>query len=157
VTGVFLRDIANNLEKIKLCIHPKNQVTTEIIDEFGTNLGDIYNLVDKILSKDYSKAFNCISQMLEKDHFLPSLMFMQTTFSNLLRQKVYSKTMSSYDIALKIGQSDFVVKKNLERIRNVSVDDLIKLRINMELAEYRLKSGIIRNPLLAYEMAFMGE
>ena len=45
-------------------------------------------------------------------------------------------------------------EKELEKIQNVSLDELIRLKVNLTNAEYQLKTGVLKDPLLAYETVF---
>ena len=154
--GSSLRDISVQLEKLKLYAHPENQVTPDMINKIVSSNFDIFNLVDLILAKDWSSVMNLISEILQKEHFLPSLAFLQTTITNLLRTKLYAGTMSTFDLAIKLNQNEFVLKKNIEKLNKVSLDFLVDLKINLTIAEYNLKSGIIKDPMTAYELAFLG-
>ena len=49
-----------------------------------------------------------------------------------------------------------MIKKNIEKVSKINLEDLINLKINLTTAEYNLKSGIIKNPLTAYQIAFLG-
>ena len=104
---------------------------------------DIFLLPDLILKKEYTKALEQITKILQKSHYLEVLGFLQTSFLNLLKTKVFSKTMSSFDISRKTGQHEFVVKKNIEKLKNISEDELLRIKLNLSNAEYLLKSGQI--------------
>ncbi len=154
-TGTQLRDLAMQLDKIKLLIHPRDIVKIEDIKEIASSNADIFNLVDLIIEKKYDKALCLISDILQKEHFLPSLAFIQTTFSNLLKIKLYSKTLSPRELSFKLNQSEFIIKKNLEKLKNIKEEELIRLKINLSQAEYYLKSGALKDPISAYELAFL--
>lgn len=156
LTGTSLRDLAGCLEKLKLLAYPNNAVTFDMIKQIAPTNADIFNLVDLILEKKYDLALELISQILQKEHFLPSLAFIQTTFSNLVKIKLLSNKYSSYDIATMTNQNEYVVKMNMQKLAKCELDDLIRLKINLADSEYKLKSGAIKEPLLAYELAFLG-
>ena len=65
--------------------------------------------------------------------------------------------MSSFDLAVKLNQNEFVVKKNIQKVINIPLEELIRLKINLSHAEYCLKTGKIKEPLNAYELAFLKE
>jgi len=155
--GSSLRDISVQLEKLKLYAHPQNLVTSQMIKDVVSTNSDIFSLVDLILIKDWTSAMNLINDILQKEHFLPSLAFLQTTIANMLKIKLYSNEMSTFDLAVKLNQNEFVLKKNIEKLKKVSLDELIRLKINLSKAEYNLKTGIIKEPITAYELAFLGE
>ncbi|MBR3605179.1 MAG: DNA polymerase III subunit delta [Candidatus Gastranaerophilales bacterium] len=154
--GSSLRDISVQLEKLKLYAHPENLVTTQMIKDVVSSNSDIFNLVDLILAKNWTKTINLLNEILQKEHFLPSLAFLQTSITNMLKIKLYAGSMSTFDLAIKLNQNEFVLKKNIEKLTQVSLDDLVNLKINLATAEYNLKSGTIKDPLTAYELAFFG-
>ena len=129
--GSSLRDISTQLEKLKLYAYPEKTITSQMINNVVSNNCDIFALVDIILKKDWAQALNLISDILQKEHFLPSLAFIQTTVTNLLKIKLYSKTFSSFELAAKLNQNEFIVKKNMEKLVNVDLQDLIRLKINL--------------------------
>lgn len=155
--GTSLRDVSTQLEKLKLYAYPDNIVTSEMIKNIVSSNSDIFNFVDLILEKNYTDALNLIFDIIQKEHYLVSLAFIQTVFTNLLKIKIYSKTMSSFDLAVKLNQNEFIVKKNIQKLEKISLDELVRLKINLSDAEYKLKTGVLKDPLCAYEMAFVGE
>ncbi|MBQ4646646.1 MAG: DNA polymerase III subunit delta [Candidatus Gastranaerophilales bacterium] len=154
--GSSLRDISVQLEKLKLYAHPQNLVTAQMVKDVVSSNTDIFNLVDLILAKDWAKTMNLINEILQKEHFLPSLAFLQTSITNMLKIKLYAGSMSTFDLAIKLNQNEFVLKKNIEKLANVQLQDLVNLKINLANAEYSLKSGAIKDPMTAYELAFFG-
>ncbi len=157
-TGSELRNLYSQLEKLKLYAYPEINITSKMIENITTSTTDVFSILDFVLKKDYPSALNLISQILQKEHYLPSFALLQTMINNLLKTKIlYSANYSSFDIASKTGQNEFVVKKNLEKIKNTSLNDLTKLKINLTVVDYLLKNGTIKEPKLGYEMAFLSE
>jgi len=155
-SGTSLRDLNNQLEKLKLFAYPNDVITSDMINEVAIHNVDVFNIIDLILSKKWANAIDLISQILQKEHYLPSLALMQTMISNLIRTKIYSNSMSTFDIAIKLNQNEFVVKNNIKKLSNINLKALVDLKLNLLKAEYCLKSGTVKEPLTAYEMAFMG-
>lgn len=153
-TGTSLRDISSQLEKLKLLAYPEKSVTKKMIEEIVCANCDIFLVSDLILNKKYIEALKLISDILQKEHFLPTLAFLQTSFTNLLKLKVYSKKMSSYDLAVKLNQNEYVVKKNLEKILKIPIEELVRLKINLTKAQYNLQTGVLKDPICALELAF---
>ncbi len=154
-TGSSLRDLSNQLEKLKLYAYPNNIITMDMIKEVAINNADIFTVADLILAKKYNDALKLIYEVCQKDHYLSSLALIQTMFSNLLKTKLYSNNMSSFEIASKINQNEYIVRLNLQKMRNIPLDELVRLKINLTKAEYNLKTGTIQDPILAYEQAFL--
>ena len=155
-TGASLRDISNQLEKLKLLAYPSDLITSDMVKSIAGNSVDVMTIVDLILAKNWAKAIDIISQIIQKEHYLPSLALIQTMVSNLIRTKIYSKKMTAMDIAVQLNQNEFIVKKNMEKLAKISENDLINLKLNLLRAEYCLKTGMIKDPITAYEMAFVG-
>jgi len=154
-TGPSLRDLNTAIEKIKLISHPKNVVTEGIVRQIGGDGQNIFAITDLILEKKYTEALFNISNMLNRSHYLEILAFLHSSVSKLLVTKVYSKTMSSFDIARKTGQNEYAVKKSLEKLRRVDLDEIIRIKQGLTQAEYEIKSGI-KEPMTALEEALMG-
>ena len=154
--GSSLRDISVQLEKLKLYAHPQSSITEQMIKDVVSSNSDIFSLVDLILAKKWADVMQLINEILQKEHFLPSLAFLQTTITNLLKTKLYADSMSTFDLAIKLNQNEFVLKKNIEKLARVKLEDLINLKINLSNAEYNLKTGTIKDPMTAYEIAFLG-
>jgi len=114
-------------------------------------------VIDLILEKKYNKALNLISDVSQKEFPLKTLALIQTMLSNMLKIKLYSNQLSSFEIASKLNQNEYIVKLNLQKLSKVSLDELVKLKINLAQAEYYLKTGVLSDYILAYEMAFTGD
>jgi len=156
-TGVSLRDLDNQLEKLKLIAHPKKTVTEQMAEDLCSGGEDIFTLCDLVLQKDYTKALCEISKLLEKSHYLEMLAFLQSAFLKLLQTKLYSSKMNGFELSKKLGQHEFVIKKNLEKLKNVPLEELVRLKLNLTDAEFKLKSGEVTDAFLALEVAFLSE
>ena len=157
-TGSELRNLYSQLEKLKLYAYPETKITSKMIENITTNTTDVFSILDFVLKKDYVSALNLISQVLQKEHYLPSFALLQTMVNNLLKTKILALSdYSSFDIASKTKQNEFVVKKNLEKIQNISLNELTRLKINLATVDYLLKNGTIKEPELGYEIAFLSE
>ena len=69
--------------------------------------------------------------------------------------KVDSVDKSSFEIAAKTHLPEFIVKKQLEKLRTVPMDRLIKIRHNLLEAEYRVKTGEMAFYELPVELALL--
>ncbi len=153
-TGPSLRDLYTALEKIKLIIHPKDVITLSAVEKIGGDGKNIFLLNDLILEGKESEILFQISNLLNKSHYLEILAFLQSFLSKSLITKIYSKSMSSFDIARKTGQNDYAVKKAIEKLNKISLSELINIKQRLTQAEFEIKSGL-KEPLLAFEGAFM--
>ena len=152
--GPSLRDLNTAIEKIKLIIHPEKSITEDAVKEAGGDGRNIFLINDLILDGRYTDALFEISKMLDKSHYLEILAFLQSSFSKLLMTKVYSASMSSFDIARKTGQNEYAVKKSIEKLGKISLKELVRIKQGLTQAEYEIKSGQ-KEPLLALECALL--
>ncbi len=155
VTGASLRDLDVQLEKLKLLAHPETVISGKMVDEIASVNQDIFRLCDLILEKKYEIALDEISNLLEKSHFLEILAFLQTSLMKLLQTKLYGAQLSGFELAKKLGQHEFVVKKNMQKLARVDLSELVRLKQNLTNSEFMIKTGAIQDPLLAFQLAFI--
>jgi len=139
--GVSYRELENELEKIKLALYPANIVTKDTIDKTCVQNSDSFSFFDAFLSKNKEAALELLSDILEKQHYLPLLAFMQNNLRKNILIKMYSKSMSSFEIAKKVGMKDFAVKKALEKLSSISLESLVNLRQSLTITEFKIKKG----------------
>ena len=152
--GVYLRDLNSALDKISLFVYPENVITEAAVRNLYPAGQNIFALIDLILEKNYSKAINEITKMLQKSHYLEILAFLQSGFSKILLTKIYSKNMSCFEIAKKTGQNEYAVKMSLNKIKNIPLSDILKLKRNLTNAEFEIKTGE-KEPLTALLEGFI--
>ena len=153
--GVNLRVIENELEKLKLALYPTKMVKKEDIQYICTSSEDIFLLTDYILKGQKDLALLEFKKLSTNKHYLEILAVLQTNFSKLASIKVDSVSMNSFEIASKTKLPEFVVKKQLEKLKNVPMDKIIKIRENLLQAEYRVKTGEIAFYELPVELALL--
>ena len=154
--GTNLRIVDNELEKLKLAIYPEKNIKKEDIEKVCSATQDIFLLTDYILQGKKDLALNEYKKLCREKHYLEISAVLQTNFSRLLALKVDSLTMSPAEISRKTGMHEFVVKKQLEKVRNVPADKIIKIRKNLLEAEYRIKTGDMQFGDLPIELAILG-
>ena len=140
--GPYLRDLDSALDKISLFIYPETAFSKEIVENLYPQSQNIFRLIDLILASDYSKTMFEINKMLQKSHYLEILAFLQSGFSKLLSTKILSETKSSYEIATLTKQNEYAVKMTLNKIKNIPLEKLLKLKKNLVSAEYEIKTGL---------------
>jgi DNA polymerase-3 subunit delta len=153
--GTNLRLIDSEIEKLKLAIYPSTTVKKEDIEEICTATEDIFLLADYILKGQKDLAVKEFQKLCANKHYLEILAVLQTNFTKLAAMKIDSASLSSFEIASKTRIHEFVVKKQLEKIRNVPMDRLVKIRKNLLEAEYRIKTGEMAFYELPLELALL--
>ena len=81
------------------------------------------------------------NKLCTNKHYLEILAVLQTNFSRLAAIKIDSVDKNSAQIAAKTHMNEFIVKKQLEKLKNVPMDRIIQIRKNLLEAEYRVKTG----------------
>lgn len=153
--GTNLRVIDNELDKLKLSIHPVKSVKKEDIKSLCTATDDIFALTDYILKGQKDLALLEFRKLCTNKHYLEILAVLQTSFTKLASMKVDALSHNSFDIAAKTRLPEFIVKKQLEKIKHVPMDRLVQIRKNLLEAEYRVKTGEIAFYELPVELALL--
>lgn len=153
--GTNLRVTDNELNKLKLAIYPSKSVKKEDIKEICTSTDDIFALTDYILKGQKDLALLEFRKLCTNKHYLEILAVLQTNFTKLAAMKADAVNHNSFEIASKTKLPEFIVKKQLEKLKNVPMDRLIKIRKNLLEAEYRVKTGEIAFYELPVELALL--
>ncbi len=154
--GVYLIDIDSQLEKLKLYAHPNTKITKDMIAEISVVNEDVFKTVDLILENKTEETLAKILNMLDKTHYLQILAILQTNFLKLLQTKLYSSKYPTSEIARMLGQTDGVVYINQKKIQNVPLNELIRIKQNLSIIEFKLKTGEYKEPMLAFERMLLG-
>ena len=155
IVGASLRDIYNQLEKLKLYSYPNKLITQKAIEEVVSSNVDVFKIADLVIEKKYNLALNLISDILQKEHYLPLLALLQRSISSIVKLKTYATSCNGYDLMAKCGiNNNYVINLTLEKIKNIPLKELVNLKINLTKAEYNLKTGLIQDPITAFSLAF---
>jgi len=140
-TGSDLRKIDTELEKIKATIYPKTQISTKDLEEMVSTGENIFKLADLWIKGEKIQAIKELHKLFEKNHSLRILATLQTMSRKWLKIKILSKSQNSFDIAKSINSPEFVIKKDIEKLKNISEEKLVELREKAVQAEYQIKTG----------------
>ncbi len=138
--GSNLRMLDSELEKLKIYAG-KNPVTKEMIKEICVTNEDLFVFIDYLVEGNKSKALLEYQKLLSKKHPLEILSVLHTLLHGRIQIKAYSTKHSPDEIAKIINMHPFRVKMEIQKLKNVSLKDLVKLKQNLTDAEYRIKSG----------------
>lgn len=153
--GNNLRELAIELEKLKLIAHPQTKITKKMVKEICISNEDLFVLTDFLLKGDKQHALLEFQKLLDKKHSLEILSVLQTMLRKWITIKLKSKEMPLFEVSKLVGQHEFVVKTTLEKMKNTPLKDLIALKQNLTDAEYKIKSGQAINPTDEIELAFL--
>lgn len=138
--GSNLRMLDSELEKLKIYAG-KNPVTKEMIKEICVTNEDLFVFIDYLVEGNKSRALLEYQKLLSKKHPLEILSVLHTLLHGRIQIKAYSAKHSPDEIAKIINMHPFRVKMEIQKLKNVSLKDLVKLKQNLTEAEYRIKSG----------------
>lgn len=153
--GNNLRELAKELEKLKLLAYPDTKVTKKMVKEICISNEDLFGFADFLLKGDKGHALSEFQKLLDKKHPLETLSALQTMLRKWIVIKSKSREKSLFEISKLTGQHEFVVKTTLEKMKNTSLKDLVALKQNLIDAEYKIKSGQSVNLIDEIEMAIL--
>lgn len=145
--GNNLRELARELEKLKLLAYPQTKITKNMVKEICISNEDLFVFADFLLKGDKGRALFEFQKLMDKTHPLGIMSALQTMIRKWIIIKSKSNEMSLFEISKLTGQHEFVVKTTLEKMKNTPLKDLVNLKQNLLKAEYKIKSGQSIDPL----------
>lgn len=155
--GNNLRELAKELEKLKLTAYPETKITKKMIKEICISNEDLFGLADFILKGDKSRALLEFQKLLTKKYSLEILSALQTMLRKWITIKSKSKNKSLYELSKLTGQHEFVIKNTLEKMKTTPLKYLVNLKQNLTEAEYKIKSGQAIDHIDEIERAMLKE
>ena len=149
--GEDLRRLDSEINKLELLAYPEKTITKKMVAELGLSCDNIFTFADVLISANKGQSYLELNKLLEKDEPLRIMGFLQSTIRKWLILKVDAKNMSQFEISKKHNMHEFRVKKELEKLAKVSINDLISLQRKITETEFKIKSGKLE-PKLALEL-----
>ena len=112
-----------------------------MIKEICVTNEDLFVFIDYLVEGNKSKALLEYQKLLAKKHPLEILSVLHTLLHGRIQIKAYSAKHSPDEIAKIINMHPFRVKMEIQKLKNISLKDLVKLKKNITDAEYKIKSG----------------
>lgn len=138
--GSNLRMLDSELEKLKIYAG-KNQITKNTVNEICVTNEDLFAFAEFLTEGNLTKALIEYQKLLTKKHPLEILSVLHTLIHGKIQIKALSASNSSDEIAKIINMHPYRVKLEMQKLKNVSLKSLVKLKKNLTDAEYRIKSG----------------
>lgn len=151
--GNNLRELAKELEKLKLIAHPETVVTKKMVKEICISNEDLFGLANYLMKDEKDKALLEFKKLLDKKHPLEILSALQTMIRKWIIIKSKAKDLPLFELSKMTGQHEFVIKTSLEKMQNTALRDLVKLKQSLTNAEYKIKSGQSFNHIDEVEIA----
>ena len=152
--GNNLREFDIEMDKLKLAAYPEKVVTKKMVEDNCISNQDLFNFTELIMKGQKDKALLEFKKLLDKKHPLELISAIQT----MLRKWIIIKTnsaISTFDLSKMTGMHEFVVKQTIQKLKNTSASDLVKLKQNLFEAEYKIKSAESVDMILEVECAII--
>lgn len=140
--GNNLRQIDKELDKLKLFAYPKDVVTASMVREICISNEDLFAFSDFLMENHKDKALLEYRKLLDTRYPLEILSTLQTMLRRWIILKAKGKTASSMELSRMTGMHEYVVKLNLQKLKNTNLKDLVRLKHSLTDAEYRIKAGL---------------
>jgi len=151
--GNDLRRLDSEIEKLKTFIMPRKTIELKDVKALSCCSEDIFKLADFWLFGKNSRAVEELNKLIKKDHPVKITASLQTTTRYWLRIKAEAvKKKNSFEIARDLKQSEYRIGKDLEKLRNIKIETLVNMKINLTEAEFNIKSGKLP-PEIALQLA----
>ena len=138
--GANLRMLDSELEKLKV-FAGKNNITKDMVKEICVTNEDLFVFADYLVGENKAKALEEYQKLLTKKHPLEILSVLHTLLHGRIQIKAYATKYSPDDIAKMINMHPYRVKLELQKLKNTTLKNLVKLKKNLTDAEYKIKSG----------------
>lgn len=140
--GNNLRQIDKELDKLKLFAYPNDIVTAPMVREICISNEDLFAFSDYLMENRKDKALLEYRRLLDTRYPLEILATLQTMLRRWIILKSKTKTASPMELSRMTGMHEYVVKLNLQKLKNTNLKDLVRLKQNLTDAEYRIKAGL---------------
>lgn len=136
-------NIKNEIEKLAMCKREKNKITVSDINALVNRSVEskAFEMAEDIAKSDIKSAWKKTDDIkslnIKPVEILPAIF---SKFSSYRKIKVLGN-VSYREIASKTGQREYFVKKDMEVIKNTSIDKIEKILKLCQEADYKIKSG----------------
>ena len=140
--GNNLRQIDKELDKLKLFAYPDKTITADMVKEICISNEDLFAFSDYLMVNEKDKALLEYRKLLDTKYPLEILSTLQTMLRRWIILKAKGKTSSPIELSRLTGMHEYVVKLNLQKLKNTNLKELVRLKENITDAEYRIKAGL---------------
>jgi DNA polymerase-3 subunit delta len=154
--GVNLRLIDSELTKLKTAVYPQQKVSNKDIDEYCSLTENVFELADLLVETDKNSVMKQFNAVIEKTHPLQIIALLHINLRKLIYIKTYEKEKTSQMLSKELFIPEYPVKKLMEKVRDKSLQELLKIKHNLCEAEVKMKTGQTQNLKYLLESVFLG-
>ena len=101
----------------------------------------MFGFADFLIEDNKAKALVEYQKLLTKKHPLEILSVLHTLLHGKIQIKANSTNHNADEIAKIINMHPYRVKLEMQKLKNIPLKNLVKLKQNLTNAEYKIKSG----------------
>ena len=153
--GNDLRQIDNEIEKLRLIAHPQKTITIKMVEAISISNQDLFNITNSILKNQKDKALLEFKKLTYENHPLKIIAGIQTMLRKWIVLKTKATQMPLAELARQTGQKEYSLQKELEKLKNISASDIVRLKQNLYNVECRIKQGLVIDDIMEVEVALI--
>lgn len=141
-TEADLRLMSSEIEKAATYLLPRTKITLEVVSHLSTHFSHAFSLLDHWARGNRALALNDVDELLARRSGVPVIALLNTSLSKWINIKALSEQrMPPAQLAGQLNMKPFVLNLELTRIKNLSLDYLIKKRVQLARLETLVKTG----------------
>lgn len=152
--GNDLRKLDLELEKIGVTVYPKNSISINDVKEVSSTNENVFLMAEYWLKNNRQQAIQELNKLFDRNNPLKIAATLQTLTRRWIKIKLESKTSNAFDISKTVNLPKFVVEKEMEKLKKIPEERIFKLRENLKITEYKIKSGEL-SPETAMELLIL--
>ena len=153
--GNNLRQLDGELTKLAIFAHPADTANADMVRTICISNDDLFAFSDYLMQGNKEKALLEYRKLLDKKHPLEILAFLQTMSQRWIRWKSKSAECTPAELSRLTGQHEYVIKLSLQKMKKVSLKELVYLKQRLIRAEQNIKVGLALSPEMEVENAIL--
>ena len=138
--GSNLRMLDSELEKLKV-FAKDTPATKEMVKEICVSNEDLFAFIDSVIAGAKAKALEQYNKLISTRYSLSILATLHSSLQDKIFIKANGGKYSQDELAKMTSMHPYRVKLELQKLKNVPLKDLVKLKENLTDAEYKIKTG----------------
>ena len=138
--GSNLRMLDSELEKLKV-FAKDTPATKEMVKEICVSNEDLFAFIDSVIAGAKAKALEQYNKLISTRYSLSILATLHSSLQDKIFIKANGGKYSQEKKKKMTSMHPYRVKLELQKLKNVPLKDLVKLKENLTDAEYKIKTG----------------
>jgi DNA polymerase III subunit delta len=141
-TEADLRAMSAEIEKAALYILPETAITLEVVSRLSSHFSHAFSLLDHWAKGNRNLALNDVSELVSRRSGIPVIAMLNTSLTKWINIKSLSAArVAPSELAQQLNMKPFVLNLEMSRIKSLSLDYLVKKRIELTRLEALVKTG----------------